>query len=312
MNETVKYNNDMNLLKFKGFTKVDMNILMVLCSKMKDKDIQEITLSFEQIKELSKFTSTDKKDFIQALEGMVERLIKVNCKIITEGKRIYFVLFPTFTIDENNETLTIGVNKDFTFLLNDLKAFTIFELAEFVDLNSKYSKNLYRLLKQFRTTGKFLVNDVEEFKEKMDCPEAYSTKDFKKFVLDVAMKELQAKKVFKDLKIETKKAKKRGSPVIAYTFTFEAEQIKKNPITNSTLGQMTAQQLKSQGKVQYTSKPLNHKFNQFPQREYTKDDYKDLEKRLLNKSIGQKSEQEQEEEQKRMKKFREKYPHLYQ
>ena len=312
MNETVKYNNDMNLLKFKGFTKIDMNILMVLCSKMKDKDIQEITLSFEQIKELAKFTSTDKKDFIKALEGMVERLIKVNCKIITENKRIYFVLFPTFIIDEDNETLTIGVNKDFTFLLNDLKAFTIFELAEFVDLNSKYSKNLYRLLKQFRTTGKMIINDVEDFKEKMDCPKSYSKKYFYDDVIKVAIKELNEKEVFKDLKVEPKTAKKRGSPVVGYTFTFEAEQIKKNPITNGTLGQMATQQLKAQGKVQYTSKPVNHKFNQFPQREYTKEDYKNLEKRMLNKSIGNRSEQEQAEEQESLRKFREKYPHLYQ
>ena len=309
MNETVKYNNDMNLLKFKGFTKVDMNILMVLCSKMKDKDVQEITLSFEKIKELSKFTSTDKKDFIKALDEMTDRLIKVNSKIITNGKIMKFILFPTFIIDEDNEILTIGVNKDFTFLLNDLNAFTIFELTEFVNLNSKYSKNLYRLLKQFRTTGKLLVNDVEEFKEKMDCPKAYSNKYFKDNILKPAMEEL--KPYFKDLNIEVKKAKKRGSPVVGYTFTFEAEQIKKNPITNGTLGQMATQQLKAQGKVQYTSKPVNHKFNQFPQREYTKEDYKNLEKRMLNKSIGNRSEQEQEEEQERMRKFREKYPNLY-
>lgn len=34
----------------------------------------------------------------------------------------------------------------------------------------------------------------------------------------------------------------------------------------------------------YTSKPLNHRFNAFPQRNYTKEDYANLEKRLLKRS----------------------------
>ena len=301
MNETVKYNNDMNLLKFKGFTKVDMNILMVLCSKMKDKDIQEITLSFEQIKELSKFTSTDKKDFIQALEGMIERLQKVNSKIITNNEIWYFVLFPTFRVNTNEEIVTIAVNKDFTFLLNDLKAFTIFELAEFVDLNSKYSKNLYRLLKQFRTTGKLLVNDVEDFREKMDCPKTYSNKEFMRVAVKPAIEELSP--YFKGLKVEVKKAKKRGSPVVGYTFTFEAEKIQEKPITDYTIEQHRKKiaeqeevnyikqepvEPKEHSEISFNNVPVatpktNNRFCQFPQREYTKEQYKEIERRLLNR-----------------------------
>lgn len=47
------------------------------------------------------------------------------------------------------------VNEDFLYILNDLtKNFTLFELQEFNNLVCIF-KNLYRLLKQFKTTGNF-------------------------------------------------------------------------------------------------------------------------------------------------------------
>lgn len=283
MNEIVKYDNRMNLLKFKGFTKVDMNILMVLCTKMKDKDIEEITLSFEQIKELSKFTSTNKKDFIEALKGMIERLQKVNSKVITNNEICYFVLFPTFKVNPIDEIVKIGVNKDFTFLLNDLKAFTRFELAEFIELDSKYTKNLYRLLKQFRTTGKLVIDNIEDFREKLDSPKSYKTKDFKRFVLDVAIEELQEKEYFKNLKVEVKKAKKRGSPVIGYIFTFEPEKPNKKPQNGQAEPKLSDGNTQPKQPIR-TSKPkTTNRFNQFPQREYTQEAMSELEKMLLQK-----------------------------
>lgn len=233
MNDIVKYNNDMNLLKFKGFSKTDMNLLMVLCSKMKDKDIERITFSFQELKDLSNYTSTDNKDFILDLKRMVKRLIKVNSEIITGGKIYYFVLFPTFLIDAENKILTVAVNKDFVFLLNELKVFTKFELREFVELDSKYAKNLYRLLKQYRTTGVLRITDIDDFREKMDSPKSYSKKRFSDNVLKVAMNELQEKEIFKDLECESVKAPKRGAPVIGYIFTFTPEKANKKEIEAS-------------------------------------------------------------------------------
>ena len=54
--------------------------------------------------------------------------------------------------------------------------FTIFELLEFTSLSSKYSKTLYRLLKQWRTQGEYIFHDIADFREKMDIPESFSNK----------------------------------------------------------------------------------------------------------------------------------------
>ena len=305
MNEIVKYDNYMNELKLKDFTSTDLDFLITLCAKMRDMDTKEVIFDFSEIKEITNYKITSKERFVNELERMNRKLMQVTCRLKTQDRIIMFVLFPTFEINLNNNTLIVAVNEKFKFILNELiNGFTRFELAEFIKLDSKYTKNLYRLLKQFRTTGKFVVNDIEDFKEKLDSPKSYKAKDFKRFVLDVAVNELKEKKCFKNLKVEPKTAKKRGSPVIAYSFTFEAEQIKKNPITDYTIEQhrKKATEQKEVKCIQEPREPKEHsepisfanvpvstpntknRFCQFPQREYSKEHYAELERRLIRRN----------------------------
>ncbi len=47
---------------------------------------------------------------------------------------------------------------------------------------NKYAKNLYRLLKQYQATGKYIVK-YNQFKELMDIPNKYETCDIDKRIL---------------------------------------------------------------------------------------------------------------------------------
>lgn len=225
MNEIVKYDNRMNVLTFKGFGKMDMNLLMSLCSKMKDRKTDRIVMTFDQIKELANYTATSKESFIADLERMSERLMKVNSRIITDGKIARFVLFPTFIIDQEEENLTIAVNQDFAFLLNELEQYTTFELEEFIDLDSKYSKNLYRILKQWRTVGKYVFNDIDEFRKMMNIPTSYTNKLMMQKCVAVAIDEISnLDKSFKGFKCTPLYARKRGQPLEKLVFTWQAEK----------------------------------------------------------------------------------------
>ena len=286
MNEIVKYDNYMNELKLKDFTSTDLDFLITLCAKMRDMDTKEVIFDFAEIKTITNYKITSKERFVSELERMNRKLMQVTCRLRTQDRIIMFVLFPTFEINLNNNTLIVAVNEKFKFILNELvKGFTRFELAEFVELDSKYTKNLYRLLKQFRTTGKFVIDNIEDFKEKLDSPKSYEVKEFKRFVLDVAIKELQEKEVFKNLICEPVKAKKRGSPVVGYTFTFEPEQIHKS-IEHQAEPKKTSKQT-SKKSTELSQKPTTHmtksaeSFNNYPQRQYTKEELDDLESKLL-------------------------------
>lgn len=164
--------------------------------------------------------SNSTKLFVEDLKRMNEKLMKITCALKTDTEIIMFVLFPTFAI--NKQTLTVSVNERFRFILNELvKNFTRFDLQEFVTLESKYSKSLYRLLKQYRTTGKY-ETEVNDFRLKMDCPESYNNKHFMQNIINPALKNLQG--YFQNLQCEPKYAHKRGNPVLGYIFTFTPEK----------------------------------------------------------------------------------------
>lgn len=282
LNEIVKYDNYMNELKLKEFTSNDLDFLITLCAKMRDMDTQEVIFDFAEIKAITNYKITSKERFVNDLERMNKKLMQVTCRLKAQDKILMFVLFPTFEINLENNTLIVAINEKFKFILNELvKGFTRFELAEFVELDSKYTKNLYRLLKQFRTTGKLIVDNIEDFREKLDCPAKYTQKYFYDDVLKTAVKELQEKEIFKNLVCEPVKAKKRGSPVVGYTFTFDSEQVPEKD--QSKQDQVEAKASKEVTKKEIPKQKQSNRFNDFPQREYSKEDMNALEQRLLHK-----------------------------
>ena len=263
MNEVVKYDSYMNSLKFTGFTTTDFNFLMLLCSKMRDKDTTELSISFDELRLKTAYTRTSIQKFRTDLERMNEKLIRVTCKLKTETKTIMFVLFPTFEIDIEKQELIVAVNEKFKFILNELiKNFTRFDLKEFVKLDSKYSKSLYRLLKQFKSTGKLEIN-LDEFRMKMDIPSTYTNRDVMSKVINPALAEL--KNYFQNLQCTVKYEHKRGKPVSGYIFIFTPEQTFSEKTNKSSLKQRSKNQ-----------------FNNFIQeKKMTQEDWDKLEQVLL-------------------------------
>lgn len=269
MNDIVKYDNYMNNLRFSGFTTFDYNFLMALCNKLMDKDTTEITISFEELREKTGYTQHPVKQFVSDIVRMNDKLMKMNCVLEKDGTIFQFVLFPTFATDMVNRRLIVSVNEKFKFILNDLtRNFTRFELNEFVRLGSRYSKSLYRILKQFKSTGRYDVS-MDSFRNRMDCPVSYTNKHVMDKIIKPSLKELREKNYFQNLRCETKYANKPGRPVLGYTFTFLPEKAcdTDNPDAET--------QVENAGNRQ----PADW-YKSFHQRTY---DYDSLEKELLGK-----------------------------
>ena len=105
-------------------------------------------------------------------------------------------------------------------LLNGLDEWVRYSLQQFNDLQSSYSKTMFRLLKQFRTTG-YAYFSKEDFNELLDIPKSYRESDVNKKVLKPIKEELTP--LFRGLTIKKKYGKGRGKPVIGYQFSFKAE-----------------------------------------------------------------------------------------
>ena len=69
--------------------------------------------------------------------------------------REMFVMFTRFEIKGSAEVpyVDIQIYPKALKLLNNLESWVRYALAEFRDLKSSYAKTMFRLLKQFRTTG---------------------------------------------------------------------------------------------------------------------------------------------------------------
>lgn len=270
MNEIVKYDNFLNSLSLKGFSSDELDMLMVLCQKARDQDEAVLEIPFSEIKALANLQKNKTiKQFKESLDVMNKKLCQVVCKLENGPETIFFVLFPTFGANYDTQTLRIRVNTDFKFVLNSLtKNFTRFELAEFTHLSSKYAKNLYRQLKQFRRTGEF-KKSIEEFRELMDCPSAYTNKRFTDNCINPAVEELKQVGYFEKLNIEFVKAHKRGAPITHVIITFKAD--------DQIPGQMRLEDLSAEPSIPKTAK--KNSFNDFPQRnDYN---FKEIERQIL-------------------------------
>ena len=223
-NEVVKYNNQMNSIALKNFNAVEMDLFYALCTQVKNKGTDDILLQFEQLKELSNYKPTANKRFINDLRRTNKKLLNLQFTFENDHVVEDFVLFTTFSINKDDETMIISVNKRFDFFLNELTSnFTRFELEEFTNLESKYSKAMYRLLKQWRTIGKKEWS-IEDFRYLLDIPKSYQLIDIDRKVLKPI--EIELSPIFKNFNIQKIK-RGRGGKVVALEFTFQKEIVPK-------------------------------------------------------------------------------------
>lgn len=244
MQEIVKYHNDLNKIKLPKFTEIEQDLLMGILVQVKNGN-NKIELYPQDFK-FTKKNYTD-KELGHILYTLRNKLFKADFMILVEDKKRgligeeYVNLFKKFvlwydtysSLDANILSVTLEINPEFAYLVEQLTAnFTRFELAEFIALSGKYTKTLYRLLKQYRQTG-YMRMEWEEFKRILDIPECYRQIDIDQQILKPAIKELTAERnlfdtkriPFKDLTYTKIKGKGRGrgGNVIAIEFSFKKQ-----------------------------------------------------------------------------------------
>ena len=217
----VRYKNELNLVPMRNFDSVEMNLFFSICAKMKDKGLSKVQFTFEDLRELSAYKPTSIKRFSDDLEAVYNKMLQLTYRTEEAGIREKFILFTGYRIDENNQTVDISVNPELAYIINELSSeFTKFELQEFTGIRSSYAKTMYRLLKQYRSTGFYKVK-IEDFREILSIPNSYQMSDIDKQVLKPIKNELS--EFFDPLKIKKIKARK-GNRIAMIEFRFKEKQ----------------------------------------------------------------------------------------
>ena len=234
-NEIVKYNNDFNNQALRSFTAEELNLLITLFHKLKEKGTNIFEYSFYELKKLIRLEKNmTTKEFVNTIMNVNKKLLSLNYTYRENNTIVQMIIFKTFKIKIDKQILMISLNEDFRFLLNDFnKEWTRFELKEFITLKSSYTKEFYRRMKQFKNTG-FWRCSLDEFRYLMDIPESYKVVNIDTRVLKPIMKELGEKY---NLKIEKKYGFSGGrgrSRVVGFEFRFNTEKkIKENISSNN-------------------------------------------------------------------------------
>lgn len=232
-NEVVKYDNDLNLVAFKGFSKVENDVFFALIWKLKEQGNKEIRLDFGELRSLIDLRNMTNIEISKAITDIGRKISRSTIELETETEIQFFTIFQVLAVPKTSDDFYIRakVNEPFLYILNDFKAgnFTIWELMEFSNLTSKYSQTLYRLLKQFRSVG-VLYLKWDKFLDLLDIPKSYNMGSIDTQILKPAIKELSERNlfnsdrvIFNNLRYEKIRGRGRGRPVKNINFFFQAE-----------------------------------------------------------------------------------------
>ena len=231
---SVRYNNDFNLLPMPELTAKEMDIFMLIVSKFQYQSRELEIDGYEFFRALKEPKESYQRLF-EVFESFADKILSFNIKYKTDKFAYAFVCFESLKMDFSTNKIKIKAQEDFfNMILNFKLGYTYFELLEFSNLSGIYTKNLYRLLKQYRQTGWLEIN-FDEFKRIMQIPQNYKMGNIDQKVLEPALKELTAERnlfdtkriPFKDLSYTKIKGKGRGrgGNIIAIRFDFKPEQI---------------------------------------------------------------------------------------
>lgn len=222
MQKLVRYHNDFNDISLRSLTEKELDLLMSVCFKLKNQDINEVRLDFKELRSLSNYASRDIKRFREDIRKASKKIISLQFDFENEEVEGATNIFEAFFLSKKEDILVIKVKDKYKYLLNELtKNYTKFELEQFIKLKSSYNKLLFKLLKQFEGSG-WREFSIEEFRKVLDIPTKYRMSEINSRVLNKINK-AELSTCFKNLEIEYSKI---GRSIEKIKFIWESSYIK--------------------------------------------------------------------------------------
>ncbi len=203
-NTYTTYHNNTNKVNLGKLSEREANLLFAIFQKLKDQGNTLIRFEPQDLRKMlgikisyDNLTRTARSMWnkIKTADFWEVRDIIVNGRECVSEKN--YMLFQVCEIVSDKETkeflyMDIQLNTGYHYLLNNLGMgqYTSFNLLEFQQVRGKYAKTLYRLLKQYKSTG-ILSVEWEQFRELLDIPKDYEMPNIDQKVLTPSLKELR-------------------------------------------------------------------------------------------------------------------------
>lgn len=234
-NTYITYHNNTNKVNLGKLSEREANLLFAIFQRLKDQGNTLIRFEPQDLRKMlgikisyDNLTRTARSMWnkIKTADFWEVRDIIVNGRECVSEKN--YMLFQVCEIVSDKETreflyMDIQLNTGYHYLLNNLGMggqYTSFNLLEFQKVRGKYAKTLYRLLKQYKSTG-ILSVEWSQFRELLDIPKDYTMPNIDKFVLKIALKELKKIYPFEHLSYKKERKSHDKRKVTHIDFYFE-------------------------------------------------------------------------------------------
>ncbi len=198
-NTYTTYHNNTNKVNLGKLSEREANLLFAIFQKLKDQGNTLIRFEPQDLKRMLNIDISNERlsEVVIKLWNSIKtadfwKISETETSIIQEN----YMLFSRCKIELNKPSkdlkyLEIQLNDNYQYLLNNLGMgqYTSFNLLEFQRVRGKYAKTLYRLLKQYKSTG-ILSVEWTQFRELLDIPKEYKMENIDQKVLTPALKEL--------------------------------------------------------------------------------------------------------------------------
>ncbi|MFP6078075.1 replication initiation protein [Helicobacter pylori] len=236
-NTYITYHNNANKVNLGKLSEREANLLFAIFQRLKDQGNTLIRFEPQDLKRMIMVKSNlTNRQLLQILKNLLDNIGGANFWIIrehVENGEIYedhtsYMLFKQFDIrihkpTQTIEYLEIQLNDSYQYLLNNLGMggqYTSFKLLEFQRVRGKYAKTLYRLLKQYKSTG-ILSVEWSQFRELLDIPKDYKMENIDQKVLTPSLKELRKIYPFEHLSYKKERKSHDRRKVTHIDFYFE-------------------------------------------------------------------------------------------
>ncbi len=234
-NTYITYHNNANKVNLGKLSEREANLLFAIFQRLKDQGNTLIRFEPQDLKRMlgikisyDNLTRTARSMWnkIKTADFWEVRDIIVNGRECVSEKN--YMLFQVCEIVSDKETreflyMDIQLNTGYNYLLNNLGMggqYTSFKLLEFQRVRGKYAKTLYRLLKQYKSTG-ILSVEWSQFRELLDIPKDYEMRNIDQKVLTPSIKELNKIYPFEHLSYKKERKSHDKRKVTHIDFYFE-------------------------------------------------------------------------------------------
>ncbi len=198
MNAIVRYHNNFNdAYPLKALTKKEDKLLNLLFISLYDKRGNKMNFTFDEISDslgLAKKTPAYVYDFLKMADDKFKNYhFHQEIEMEKSSRPLYarVELFPTFIINPAEKILTVKLNADFEWLLNNLlNEYTSYSFREYGQLNNAYAQILFRQVKRWKVCGHLVFDDMRRFRKIFCVPERYRACDIMCRIINPAIEEI--------------------------------------------------------------------------------------------------------------------------